>query len=146
MKLDPESISKIEEFINNHVAKELIISPEGRSIRVNDLMISPNDGKWEILREDEILAIFSLRSWALAYAVAKSSDDKKTSSFLLTSESKLDKLSADKQLYEHHLRTAQDRGDNFKENIINHRLSRTEYEIHGVFDDAHQVVSYQRIA
>ena len=146
MKLDPKALVKIEEFIAKHVADELIISPEGSKIRVKDLLITHTDSKWEVSRTDDLLAIFTIKAWALAYAVARSSGDTATANFMIKSESTLDKLTADKQLYEYHLRLAQDRGDEFKETIIDNRLSRTEYEIYGVLDDAQQVVSYQRIA
>ena len=146
MKLDPKALAKIEEFIARHVANELIISPEGSNIRVKDLLVVEVDNKWEVSRDEDLLAVFTLKSWALAYAVARSIGDSATANFMIKSESTLDKLTADKQLYEYHLRLAQDRGDEFKETIIDNRLSRTEYEIYGVLDDAQQVVSYQRIA
>ena len=146
MKLDPKALAKIEEFIAKHVADELIISPEGTNIRVKDLLITQSDSKWEVTRTDELLAIFTIKAWALAYAVARSNGDTATANFMIKSESTLDKLTADKQLYEYHLRLAQDRGDEVKETIIDNRLSRTEYEIYGVLEDAQQVVSYQRIA
>ena len=146
MKLDPKTLAKIEDFIAKHVADELIISPEGNSIRVKDLVVRFDDGKWEVNRNEELLAVFTIKSWALAYAVARSSGDTNTANFMIKSESTLDKLTADKQLYEYHLRLAQDRGDSVKETIIDNRLSRTEYEIYGVLEDTQQVVSYQRIA
>jgi hypothetical protein len=146
MKLDSTALAKIEEFIAKHVADELIISPEGSNIRVNDLLITNADSKWEVSRADELLAIFTIKSWALAYSVARSNGDTSTANFMLKSESTLDKLTADKQLYEYHLRLAQDRGDEVKETIIDNRLSRTEYEIYGVLDDAQHVLTYQRIA
>jgi hypothetical protein len=146
MKLDSKSLAKIEDFIARHVADELIITPEGDKIRVKDLVIGFADSKWEVSRSEELLAVFTLKSWALAYAVARSSGDTSTANFMIKSESTLDKLTADKQLYEYHLRLAQDRRDEVKETIIDNRLSRTEYEIYGVIDDTQQVVSYQRIA
>jgi len=146
MKLDQAALAKIEDFIASHVADELIISPEGEDVRVKDLLVARADGKWEVSRDDDLLAIFTLRSWALAYAVARSSGDSITANFMIKSESMMDKLTADKQLYEYHLRSAQDRGDEVKETIIDNRLSRTEYEIYSVLDDTQRVVSYQRIA
>ena len=146
MRLDPQSLSKIEDFIARNVSRELVIAPADEGIMVKDLLIKAADDRWEVSKGDELLAIFTLRSWALAYAVAKARGDWETTKFMIQSESRLDKLTADKQLYEYHRAVAQDRNDIVKETIIDGRLSRTETEISDVIDDAQQVVSYQRFA
>lgn len=146
MRLDEDSLGKIMGFVSKHARGESIISRDGGTIRVNDMLITKKGNQWQVIKNGTVLMHFSFRSWALAYAVAQSSGNEGIDSYLANNEQRLCRLLADKQIYDHHYSNSIERGDTVKASIIEHRLSRTDREINQLLDSTQQVVVYQRFA
>lgn len=145
MKLDETSLTKIMHFVQRNVHHSPIIYKYGRTIHVRNMTITKQNNHWAVMEKDDLITTFSYRSWAIAYAVALAVNNHETAVFLTEAEKRLARLLLDKELYMHHLDSAEKREDYVKSDILEHRLSRTDREIYEIMLGTQQAVLYQQI-
>lgn len=144
MKLDETSLGKIMHFVQCNAPHSPIIYKYGQQIHVRNLVVEKQSNHWAISDSDDLIATFSYRSWAIAYAVALVMDNHQTAIYLSEAEKQLSRLLLDKELYLHHLNNAEKKADHVKSEILEHRMGRTDREIYDLMSSAQQAVLYQQ--
>jgi hypothetical protein len=120
-----------------------IISKGSNWIRVNDILITEKNERYNITRKGIFLADFAKRSWATAYAVAFYQGDFTSCVMLKTYGAKLDKYLEEIERYSYHLGLARENNNFSRENIISDRLSRTLSEYTFIMDEISPLIKSQ---
>lgn len=120
-----------------------IISKGSDWIRVNDILITEKNERYNITRKGIFLADFAKKSWAIAYAVAFYQGIFTTCVMLKTYGAKLDKCLEEIERYTYHSEVARKNNNISKEKIISDRLSRTLSEYTFIMDEVSPLIKSQ---
>ena len=120
-----------------------IISKGSDWVRVNDILITEKDGQFKVSRKGVELMRFAKRSWAVAYSVALCQSDFHTCIVLKNYNMRLEKYIEEIERYTYHFEKAADRGDYYKANLFQDRLSRTQSEYTLIMDEVSPLIKSQ---
>lgn len=140
---EQESTSQqIENFFHSSV-NELdapVLSVKQNCVTVGPYKVVTQSNLYRVQRSGNTVAEFTLRSWAVAFALRIHNNDRRTADYLLGAEMKYRKISEDRYVYRKHLSRAVRRGDQSKICLYQARLSRVDSELDALIADVEPVL------
>lgn len=117
-----------------------VISKGKDWVRVNNLVIREENNLFTIRQMGYLIAEFSYRSWAVAYAISLIRMDRKKCDYLADKESSFKKHKEDIDIYRYYKNVYKTKKDIVRENIFSDRLCRAEDDFRKLVTDVNKSI------
>lgn len=117
-----------------------VISKGKDWVRVNNLVIREENNRYTVRQMGYLIAEFSYRSWAVAYAISLIRMDRKKCDYLIDKESSFQKHMEDINVYRYYKNVYKRKKNIIRENIFSDRLCRAEDDFKRLVADVNKSI------
>lgn len=117
-----------------------VLSVKQNCVTVGPYKIVTSGENFQVQRSKKVVADFSRRSWAVAFALRLYNGDQRNAEYLISAENRYKKITEDCYVYRKHLKRAQRRAEEIKIFLYEARLSRAESELEALLQDIEPVL------